>query len=150
MGVANSVSELRSAATNFTHLSHLFYLRQFTTALDSGGIIGVKEVDHHYIDEHSLAEGYLDHLLQAEERREFEAHLVTCEECRDRLLLAEMFHARNGVPKPIQLLEAAPAPAVTVTKLKPWGVLLFFAAAAVAAVLLLLASAGLFHWFKLG
>jgi hypothetical protein len=105
-------------------------------------------VDHQYIDEHALAEGYLDHLLSPEERREFEAHLVDCQECRDRLLLAEMFHARNGVPKPIQLIEAAPAPPVTVTKLKPWGVLVFFAAAALATVLLLWASAGLFHWIR--
>jgi len=37
MGVADAVSELRSAATNFTHLSHLIYLRQFTTALDAVG-----------------------------------------------------------------------------------------------------------------
>jgi hypothetical protein len=104
-------------------------------------------VDHQYIDEHALAEGYLDHLLPLEERREFEAHLVDCQECRDRLLLAEMFHARNGVPKPIQLLEAAPQP---VKKLKPWGLVLFFAAAAVVTALLLLASAGLFHWIRLG
>jgi hypothetical protein len=108
-------------------------------------------VDHQYIDEQALAEGYLDHLLPPEERREFEAHLVDCQECRDRLLLAEMFHARNGIVKPpIQLLEAAPVPTPIVTKLKPWGLLLFFAAAAVAAVLLLLALAGLFHWIRLG
>jgi hypothetical protein len=103
-------------------------------------------VDHRYIDEHSLAEGYLDRRLALEERREFEAHLVVCEECRDRLLLAEMFHARNGVPKPIQLLEAGPQP---VTKLKPWGLTLFFAAAAVATALLLVVVAGLLRWFKL-
>jgi hypothetical protein len=103
-------------------------------------------VDHQYIDEHSLAEGYLDHRLALEERREFEAHLVACEECRDRLLLAEMFHARNGLPKPIQLLEAAPQPAA---KLKTWGLALFFVAAAVAAALLLLLSAGLLRWLKL-
>lgn len=102
-------------------------------------------MDHRYIDEHSLAEGYLDHRLAFEERREFEAHLVGCEECRDRLLLAEMFHARNGVPKPIQLLEAAPQPVV---KLKPWGLALFFAAAALVTAVLLLASAGLLRWFR--
>ena len=106
-------------------------------------------MDHRYIDEHSLAEGYLDHRLPLEERREFEAHLVVCEECRDRLLLAEMFHARNGVPKPIQLLEAAPQPSPqAVKKLKPWGLALFFAAAAVVTALLLLASAGLLRCFR--
>lgn len=104
-------------------------------------------MDHRYIDEHSLAEEYLDHRLPPQERGEFEAHLVVCEECRDRLLLAEMFHARNGVPKPIQLLEAAPHQPVA--KLKPWGLMLFFAAAAVAAILLLFAAAGLMHWIRL-
>jgi len=103
-------------------------------------------VDHRYIDEHSLAEGYLDHRLAVEERREFEAHLVVCEECRDRLLLAEMFHARNGAPKPVQLLEAAPQ---LVTSLKPWGLALFFAAAAVATALLLVIGAALLRWFRL-
>jgi len=37
--------------------------------------------------------------LSPKERAAFEAHLVDCQECTDRLLLAEMFHARepNGV-----------------------------------------------------
>ena len=39
--------------------------------------------------------------FRPEELREFEEHLVDCQECADRLLLAEMFHARNGhKPKP--------------------------------------------------
>jgi hypothetical protein len=53
-------------------------------------------MDHAYIDANSIAERYLDHALQAEELREFEEHIVDCQECADRLLLAEMFHARNG------------------------------------------------------
>ena len=53
-------------------------------------------MDQAYIDAHALAERYLDHALQAEELREFEEHIVDCQECADRLLLAEMFHARNG------------------------------------------------------
>ena len=59
------------------------------------------DMDHAYIDANSIAERYLDHALQAEELREFEEHIVDCQECADRLLLAEMFHARNGhKPKP--------------------------------------------------
>lgn len=54
------------------------------------------DMDHAYIDANSIAERYLDHALQAEELREFEEHIVDCQECADRLLLAEMFHARNG------------------------------------------------------
>lgn len=34
--------------------------------------------------------------LSDHELREFEEHIVDCQECADRLLLAEMFHARNG------------------------------------------------------
>jgi hypothetical protein len=58
-------------------------------------------MDHAYIDANSLAERYLDHALSASELREFEEHIVDCQECADRLLLAEMFHSRNGYkPKP--------------------------------------------------
>jgi len=58
-------------------------------------------MDHAYIDANCIAERYLDQALSAEELREFEEHIVDCQECGDRLLLAEMFHARNGhKPKP--------------------------------------------------
>jgi anti-sigma factor RsiW len=58
-------------------------------------------MDHRYIDEHSVADRYLDHELTPGQRSEFEAHLVDCQECTDRVLLAEMFHSRNGAaPKP--------------------------------------------------
>jgi hypothetical protein len=58
-------------------------------------------MDHRYIDELSVAERYVNNALQPEERVAFEAHLVDCQECTDRLLLAGMFHAResNGIPK---------------------------------------------------
>ena len=61
---------------------------------------GAPEMDHQYIDQHSLAERYLENALSPDQRAAFEAHLVDCQECRDRLLLAEMFHARqpNGIP----------------------------------------------------
>lgn len=53
-------------------------------------------MNHAYIDANSIAERYLDHALSPDDVREFEAHIVDCQECADRLLLAEMFHARNG------------------------------------------------------
>jgi hypothetical protein len=53
-------------------------------------------MDHAYIDANSVAERYLNQALQRDELREFEEHIVDCQECADRLLLAEMFHARNG------------------------------------------------------
>lgn len=58
-------------------------------------------MDHAFIDANSVAERYLDHALSPGELRAFEEHIVDCQECADRLLLAEMFHARNGhKPKP--------------------------------------------------
>jgi len=56
-------------------------------------------MDHRHIDEQQVAERYVKHTLAAAERAAFEAHLVDCQECADRLLLAEMFHARNGAIK---------------------------------------------------
>jgi hypothetical protein len=53
-------------------------------------------MDHAYIDANSVAERYLNQALTPEELRAFEEHTVDCQECSDRLLLAEMFHARNG------------------------------------------------------
>lgn len=52
-------------------------------------------MDHRYIDEFSVAQRYVDNALPPEERVAFEAHLVDCQECTDRLLLAGMFHARQ-------------------------------------------------------
>jgi len=51
------------------------------------------------VDQDDLVERYLSHTLSVRDRADFEAHLVDCQECRDRLLLAEMFHvrvAKNG------------------------------------------------------
>lgn len=56
-------------------------------------------MDHAYIDANSVAERYLDQGLSADELACFEEHIVDCQECADRLLLAEMFHARNGHKK---------------------------------------------------
>ncbi len=63
-------------------------------------------MDHRYIDDHSVPARYLAHALSPPERAEFEAHLVDCQECADRVLLAEMFQNRNGHVK-------EPAPCAT-------------------------------------
>ena len=72
-------------------------------------------LDHTYIDDNSMAERYLRHALTSHERRDFEEHLVDCEECADRLLLAEMFLVRNGdvrgtYPAPIIVEKPSEAP----------------------------------------
>jgi hypothetical protein len=46
---------------------------------------------HRYIDEHSVAERYLERALPPPEHDAFESHLVECDECTDRLLLAQIF-----------------------------------------------------------
>lgn len=88
-------------------------------------------MDHAYIDRNSVAERYLTHGLSADELRAFEEHIVDCQECADRLLLAEMFHARNGhAAKPDRDLVAR------VVLYKPRRVLLMLLAAALAVPLL--------------
>jgi hypothetical protein len=57
-------------------------------------------VDHAYIDANRVAERYLHHSLAAPEMREFEEHIVDCQECSDRLLLAQMFQTRKKPPTP--------------------------------------------------
>ena len=81
-------------------------------------------MDHRYIDELSVAERYVDNALRPEERVAFEAHLVDCQECTDRVLLAGMFHTRaiNGIPK----AENPPPKTGMVIRLKTWQVLLIF------------------------
>jgi hypothetical protein len=110
-------------------------------------------MDHRYIDEHSVPGRYLDRELTGEERLDFEAHLVDCQECADRVLLAEMFHSRNG-GKPVDSTqpkgpEAPPTPEAPpmrvrfVSLLSPWQLFLIMAAAA---ILLVLAPSLLFLW----
>jgi Putative zinc-finger len=84
-------------------------------------------MDHAYIDANSVAERYLDHALSPEDLRAFEEHIVDCQECADRLLLAEMFHARNG-HKP----KADPRLIARVVLYKPQRVVAMLIAAALA------------------
>jgi hypothetical protein len=89
-------------------------------------------MDHAYIDANSIAERYLDHALQAEELREFEEHIVDCQECADRLLLAEMFHARNGHKPKRANLEQNRQMVARVVLYKPRRVILMLIAAGLA------------------
>jgi anti-sigma factor RsiW len=101
-------------------------------------------MDHRYIDDRSLAERYLDHSLPPPERGEFEAHLVDCQECTDRVLLAEMFHNRNGALKPkpaAEIVLQAVLPPETlrvrfVRLFSAWQIFLILSAAAALLVLL--------------
>ena len=109
-------------------------------------------MDHRYIDEHSVAGRYLDHELTAEERAEFETHLVDCQECTDRVLLAEMFHSRNGAKTFGSTRQAkepeAPEASMRVrfvSLLSPWQLFLILAAAA---LLLVLVPSLLLLWVK--
>ena len=47
-------------------------------------------MDHSYIDQNAIADRYVRRTLPDAERASFEAHLVDCQECADRVLLAEM------------------------------------------------------------
>jgi anti-sigma factor RsiW len=101
---------------------------------DRGSPLPYWEMDHRYIDENSVAERYLGNALAAEDREAFERHLVDCQECTDRLLLAGMFHSRGrngaspengpkalagpGEARPAERVESAPPPGLVV-RLKP-------------------------------
>jgi hypothetical protein len=104
-------------------------------------------MDHLYIDDNSVAERYLEHRLPPQERAAFEVHFVDCQECRDRLLLAEMFQARNGAmpkqePPPVSKAEV-PLRARFVAQFKPWQLVVMFVAAA---LLLLAIPTAYFFW----
>jgi len=96
-------------------------------------------MDHRYIEEHSVAERYLDNELGPRDRAAFEAHLVDCQECTDRLLLAGMFHARQNKPVP----EVLPRRSRFVAQFKPWQIVAIFA---ITALLLLAIPTAYFLW----
>ena len=76
-------------------------------------------MDHRYIDEHSVAERYVANTLSLEDRAQFESHLVDCQECTDRVLLAGMFHAKQPDPLPLR--------AQLATQAKPWQIAVILA-----------------------
>jgi anti-sigma factor RsiW len=112
-------------------------------------------MDHGYIDANAIADRYVRRTLPAGERAGFESHLVDCQECSDRVLLAEMFLLRNPGPTPVRVAvpvrdatpgdtsPPAPQPAPTrlcppvsglarfIAQWKPWQVALLLAVAGV-------------------
>ena len=78
-------------------------------------------MDHRYIDDHSVAQRYLDHTLPPDQRSRFEAHLVDCQECTDRVLLAGMFLNQNGrvaPPTPSRPAQSEPPATGSPTRLR--------------------------------
>jgi hypothetical protein len=58
-------------------------------------------LDHPYIDEHNLAERFVGGQLSPRERKLFEKHYVDCQECMDRVALAQIFQAEAPAPQKI-------------------------------------------------
>jgi hypothetical protein len=88
-------------------------------------------MDHRYIDEFSVAERYLRQTLSAEEVREFEVHVVTCPECADRVLLAQIWLKENKLERPKQSGEGSPLVRF-LAAYRPWQLALILALAALA------------------
>lgn len=68
-------------------------------------------MNHDYIDRHDIAGQYLRNELAVPDREAFQAHLVDCAECADRVLLAEMFQG-----KPPADPDIVPMPRFTMTQ----------------------------------
>jgi anti-sigma factor RsiW len=110
-------------------------------------------MNHEYIDKHDIAGQYLRKELADGDRDAFQAHLVDCPECADRVLLAEMFQANGEVKHP----DVVPMPHFTLTEpklplrariiayLSPWQIAILL----ILAVLLLLSVVGILFWWEL-
>ncbi len=110
-------------------------------------------MNHQYIDQHDIAGQYLRKELTGPDRDAFQAHLVDCPECADRVLLAEMFQATEGASATDA--DAIPMPGFTMTQpklplrarivahLSPWLLALLLL---VSVALLLAAFGGLYYW----
>lgn len=113
-----------------------------------------RNLDHGYIDQHDIAGRYLRRELAPADRDAFQGHLVDCQECADRVLLAEMFEAqsaKSAEPEPVPLPnffiqpEKLPLRARIVAHLSPWTLTILL----MMAVLLLLAVPGTLFWWEL-
>jgi anti-sigma factor RsiW len=109
-------------------------------------------MNHEYIDQHDIAGQYLRKELADGDRDAFQAHLVDCAECADRVLLAEMFQADgetkpNVVPMPHFTLTEPKLPlrARIIAYLSPWQIAILL----ILAVLLLLSVVGALFWWEL-
>jgi len=112
-------------------------------------------MNHQYIDQHDIAGQYLRKELAEADRDAFQKHLVDCEECADRVLLAEMFQAKEGasavdpqvVPMPGFTMTEPKLPmrARIVAYLKPWQIAVLL----LSGVALLLAVVGALYWWEL-
>ena len=104
-------------------------------------------MDHAYIDSYAVADRYVKRTLPTSERAAFEAHLVDCQECSDRVLLAEMLRESTVKPLPVPTeSRAAEPPRVKrciMSYTKIWKLALLFAAAAAA---LLAVPTAVFLW----
>ena len=99
-------------------------------------------MDHRYIDDYGVAERYLEHALAPQEHEAFEAHVVACQECADRLLLAQIFLEHKST---MAAAEPLPKRAEFVARLSPWQLFLL----AVAAALLMLAAPTAYFMYEL-
>lgn len=57
-------------------------------------------MDHPYIEEHKIAERFVNGELAQQERESFEHHYVDCDECMDRVALAQIFRIEGRKPMP--------------------------------------------------
>ncbi len=101
----------------------------------------ILKMEHAYIEQHAVAERYICNTLPDKERADFEQHLVDCQECMDRLLLAGMFHS-SVVNKLQGKADAEPRPEGLVVRVKPRQLALL----GVSSLLVLLAIVALVVW----
>jgi hypothetical protein len=98
-------------------------------------------MDHRQIDENAVAERYVKHDLPPRERAAFESHMVDCQECVDRVMLAEMFLLENGGN--VSSSSNLPLRARIVAGLSPWQLFVLLAATG---LLLLAAPTAWYLW----
>ena len=96
-------------------------------------------LDHPYIEEHHLAERFVDGSLSPRERKLFEQHYVDCQECMDRVALAQIFQAEAATkPEAESAKQTKPAagPFTGLASFAPLQQTLIFAASALALLLM--------------
>jgi len=74
-------------------------------------------MDHQYIEDHGILDGYLKETLSATERTRFEEHFIDCAECLDRLEMTDDF---RGALRTVAAERAATSSAVARPNLRAW------------------------------